>query len=317
MKALLELTLSLVTLASVASNAWATDWFRLLPTRPSFPNDDATCIRNPADRFEPGARGLSGVDGGKCIPQDLYRPSIILRRDESASLGLPVEPKRLNLANVADLEGFVAASIPLEDIVESRLLVEHYILPLPVKIDPGHVMFRVRFGSDVVLRPQVGEGPTRTTRDLVFSFQSSHRFVVDGNMANRLLDGSYSLVPVTFTTVGKIKGPPSYGKNSFEQWRLNLDAEAMSNYIARFVELSNRFMLSRPYLLTEANCATEIFPILDRMFSYTQEQQSAISRTSEGEFVPTKSAESIAARGLMDLVADKLPNVEDESGSDL
>jgi hypothetical protein len=279
------------------------------------------CVTVPDDPFELPARATRGSHVGECLKQD-FRPAVVLSVSEANRLGLSQNPDRVFVANVAhsteaqDL--YTVASIPLGAVSEARLLVEHFeVIPmLRAFIDPGHVMIHVFFNTEVELfsQKQSGAAFVEKTRSLVFSFQGSTYFQQDIIKLPQYLDGSYALTGSVFTFAGRFQSHGIRNGFSIEQWRLKMDSAPVSDFMSRYLQKAERDGLSVPYFLLAQNCSTEVFKILDNMFSYSEEQRKRMARTKELERVPSQSPWAFDARGLFDFHADKLSDIAIDTG---
>jgi hypothetical protein len=274
------------------------------------------CVLDANDPFDLGARSTRGVEAGKCLKQD-FRPAVVLSASEAIRLSVPQHPDRVLVANVAhstDVEDvYTIASIPLGAVSEARLLVEHFeVIPsVRIFIDPGHIMLHVFFESDVELFSQVRGASTlvHKTRSLVFSFQGSTYFQQDIVKLPKYLDGSFALTGSVFSFAGRFQSHGIRNGFSIEQWRLRMASQPVSEFISRYLQKAETEALNEPYFLLFRNCSTEVFKILDEMFSYSDEQRRRIARTKELERVPSQSPWAFDARGLFDFHADKLSDI--------
>lgn len=272
-----------------------------LPRRPIHFNDRQECRTNPEDRFQPGAVAFAGLDEGKCLDVSYYRPIVTLFPDEAEAFGLRVDSGRVVVANVRDYEGFVVAEIPLGAAQRMNLLIEHFMDGMP---EPGHGAFRVFFSEPVRIRPQVGVGRSYTVNELIFSIHANDLHTgseVSPAVATRLFDRSYALVLGVFTPRARVADAIVEQGNQVEQWQVDMPAAQVSEFARRYLIRSNSYSLSRGYHLTNVNCITELFDILDGYLSYSRQQRGAMAggNAALGRMIPIKTPAALKARGLL------------------
>jgi hypothetical protein len=276
------------------------------------------CKKDRLDPFDVGVRGKRGLDQGKCL-DFAYRPVVILTASEIAMHKIPVKPNHIAIANVAHRnthsDGFYIASVPVNAAYETRFLLEHFIIGknTPMPIDPGHTMVRVLFNSDVqIFEQRAGKtGLAYTTRELIFSIQSSGKFEANPELITRVIDGSFAIVGSVFTFPAKFQKHTGPNGLQVEQWKLTLSPAETSAFVKNYIEKANRDVAKHSYLLGTANCVTELFRIFDKMFTYSNSQLNNIANARDGEWIPSESPRALEARSLIK-GDSKMPDVNAE-----
>ncbi len=308
-----SLALSLLLLPSVFAQGSSSPWTITRQRLSRAPE----CIANPNDPFEIGARGTEGVDAGNCRDQKVFRPVVLLTQQERLASGFAAQPAngKIVVANVSDSNGFSIAEIPLNKIVETRLLVQNFDIGFGVlKVSPGHVMIRYLFSEDVVLRTQTLGQPVKEkhVRDLYFSAHTHEPYVLDAQLPTKVVDGSYAFAMGVFTFDGKFADDPM--TFPVEQWHIQLPVSTMADFATRYIALSSRILLSTHYHLVENNCASVLFKLFDRMLTYTPAQKNEIVKHYASDYIPTQSPPAFEARGIFNVSTDKLRDLNDEVG---
>jgi hypothetical protein len=274
------------------------------------------CRINDSDPFEIGARAKSGQNYGQCYQFD-HRPVTILTEAEAQSLGLPPQIGSVLVANlshsVEGKEDFFIASIPIDHATSANLVLS-FFLPTPrppLFLDPGHAMLRVFFSQDVAIYQQnlQSQQLVHTVRELVLSMDSNIRFQFNPLLLARVADGSLALVSTIFTFDAKFRGNGENHKKPAEQWQLKMTAEQVSELVSRYIQGAETTAASQTYSLNKANCATEMLKIFDDMFKYSEDQLAKIAKIKNREWIPAQFPSALNARGLLDPVADRLPDV--------
>jgi len=263
-----------------------------------------------SDPFQPFAKVKGGVDQGRPIKTDLFRPIQILAPSIARDYGLQPRPGEIFIANLNHRNQFYVAGIPLNAISEAIYQIQKFYKPVPIL---AHGQVRLKFKEPVILRSQRNkEEPTIETNDLVFSIHATgadHAYdpIIKGT------DGSYALVLGVFTTETKIIENARRGF-SVEQWKLNLSPQQKRAYVRRYLELSQKWGHFKPYHTRDHNCGSEMIRILDDVIGYRSEPGTEVDLAeSLGQRYPSLVVPALRKRGLLGSAKDSRdPDLEKE-----
>lgn len=249
-----------------------------------------------SDPFQPYARVKDGIDKGRPIKTDLFRPIQIIPPSMARQFGFSPRPGEIFIANLNHMNEFYVAGIPLDAVSQVIYQIQKFHEQVPAL---AHGQIRLKFRDTVVLRPQKeNQGSAIATTDLVFSMHAvgaDHEYepVIKGT------DGSYSLVLGVFTTETKVAENARRGF-SVEQWRLNLSQDQKRAYILRYLELSQKWGYFKPYHTRDHNCGSEMIKILDAVIGYSSKPGEEADLTdSLGERYPFLVVPALRKRGLV------------------
>ncbi len=256
------------------------------------------------------------ADEGKCVNTDKFRSAVRLSEKQRAAYRLPGSPDTLVYANVRHLDRFYVAAIPVSAISELYYQVVYYPVPL-VGVRGGHAQVRALFSRPVRLTPQFPASPSEVFEisSLIFSGQAVGTSAGGYFDPLRTIDGSMLLGLGVYTDQAKLFDQYVEMKGQeTRQYRLRLSAEQKRRYARAYLEDADSRRLSTYFILTNNNCNTNQFRILDGILkaSYTPAQAEALAQLNS--FDPNSAVSALEARGLTS-EADRVLNFEKEEAS--
>jgi hypothetical protein len=241
------------------------------------------------------------MDKGRWIKTDLVRPIQILAPPIVRKYGLTPSPGQIYIANLNHMDQFYIAGIPADSVSNVFYQIQKFYKPIPAI---AHGQIRLTFREPVVLIPQVnGDGSAIQTSDLVFSIHAvgaDH----DYDPIGKGTDGSYSLVLGIFSTETKIAESARRGF-SIEQWKLNLSADQMKEYVLNYLDQSQSWGYFKEYHTRDRNCGSEMIKVLDTAIGYQRKSGQEIPLSDVlGERYPFLVVPVLRKRGLVGSARD-------------
>ena len=256
------------------------------------------------------------ADLGKCVNTSKFRAAVRLTDRQQALYRMPSGSGTMVYANVRHLDRFYVAAIPVSAISELYYQVVYYPMPL-VGARGGHAQVRALFSRPVRLTPQFPPDPAGAMEvsSLIFSVQAVGTSA-GGNFDPFLtIDGSMLLGLGVYTDQAKLVDQyVEMNGRETRQYRLRLSAEQRQRYARAYLEDADSRRLSTYFILTNNNCNTSQFRILDGILkaAYTPAQSEALARANS--YDPDFALAALKARGLAS-EADRVINFEKEEAS--
>ncbi|MBT4793112.1 MAG: DUF4105 domain-containing protein, partial [Halobacteriovoraceae bacterium] len=248
---------------------------------------DDTCKSSAvADPYEIGARLSESTysHAGKCVDADLFRPAKIIKETGESIVFS-------NYFHDGEYYTFeLKKSHPIEHLF-------YQILRFDViqGITAGHVQFRVKFKTPVVIVSQTDTSKKVEVNDIIVSFEAARPKGVKYNFALGTMD-SYVLVGRIMSGQAKLK--EEYASTQQYEIKLPNKTDSMDLLITA-IKQSDKDQYKRYYDTLWPNCATQIFDLMDSLPSMATKKMERFLTVLSNDPVAGPALQGLEKRGVL------------------
>lgn len=283
-----------------------------LPAHAVLLPENARCVQDPKDPYDPGQMFTYGKYKGQCVDSSQKRPIQILSEND----------QEIVFTNFRHMGKFWIAHFPKNSIDSVSFRIDPFGSGIPF-VSAAHTLIRfdMKPGKSLLLQPQYeGEEKLVDPKDLtdVNSLFFSVNYMAPKNVEYNLFPGMASvyLEAFNFLSAHDRGNAKDTGKNAEQNFVLNLAPGAGDAYLVNALHASNEKQLNVAYNTYSENCTTALFDLMDETFQYDHPvKKFKVSHIKIFDELIGPSIHALKERGLIAEDAGKKNSESDQNTS--
>lgn len=281
-----KIFLSLIICTAFSQNAYSFASFNFPAKNPNMDGcKTRPCSCSCYDPYEPRTFAIAGLDKDSCLDTCTMRNLLVLNDIERIKFN--PEKDEIVIANIRHNQTFYVGKVNPQNIKEIIYQVDWFgVWP------QGHGQLRFVFDKPVTLIPQLtntDRTKVEKIKDLVFSV---HGTTVPNKEMNfqTVLNGEITSVFMIGSLNDGIKYAVAQEKHTIEQHLLKLNNEEKVAIFNNLLNHSQTIGYTRVFNLTDNNCVSELFKILDNSFNDFNNKLNNLLKSDISRFLPSETA---------------------------